>query len=231
MMGRLNAASVKFDAGRGGLPELTPQDIAGAVGMIKDPLARAVFCATWWDDGAALTSESVFAQLRARLWEEHGRRALEHTRAKSAAAHAKSEVAAAARTSESERYELARLQAAEKRAGAQSWPMSPEIYPRIVKAVLVELRSPRNCPDCSGRGNVMTATGPRDCTRCATTGKVAYANTRRALALGIDESAYRRIWAPVYEWAFSLVNDMEQQAARELKKAIGNPEVVEENSD
>lgn len=230
MMGRLNAANVRYDVGRGGLPELTPQDIAAAVAMIRDPLAKSIFCWAWWADGAALTNDQVLGQLRARLWGEQGDRALEHTKARWAHAHARSEATARKRITEDDRAQLARLEGIERRAAARTWPASPEVYPRIVRGVLAELTSPRHCPDCAGRGNVSSEFGPRPCPRCASTGTVAYPNTRRAEVLDINESTYRRIWSPVYEWAYALVVDLEQDAARQLARAIGSLNDLHENS-
>jgi hypothetical protein len=239
MMGRLNASNIRYDVGRGGMPELTPQDVAGAVGMIKDPLARAVFCWMWWEDGSQLTSEQVQADLRARLYKEQASRAMEWKMAELALSQAEGDYAARRRPTDDDKAAVSRLRAQEKRAKAHAWPGSPSVYPLIIKGVLDEYRSPRNCPDCGGRGNVASQFGPRDCARCDASGKVAHTNVKRAAALRIDESAFRRLWSPVYEWAFSMVRDLEQEAARHLAAAIGSrddsPEAREtalsENSD
>jgi len=49
--GRLNPTNIRYDLGRDGVPDPMATDITGAVAMIRDPLARAVFCALWWQDG------------------------------------------------------------------------------------------------------------------------------------------------------------------------------------
>lgn len=42
LLGRLEPTGPKFDIGRGGIPQLTPQDIAAALGMCEDKFARAM---------------------------------------------------------------------------------------------------------------------------------------------------------------------------------------------
>ena len=64
LMARLNASTVRFDIGRGGVPEFTPQDIAGSLAFVRDELAREVFCAIWAPDLARLARGEILARLR-----------------------------------------------------------------------------------------------------------------------------------------------------------------------
>lgn len=59
LMARLGPSSVKLDAGRGGTPDLTNQDIAAALGMVPTGLGRELLEACWWPDGAALRSHRL----------------------------------------------------------------------------------------------------------------------------------------------------------------------------
>ncbi len=47
LLARLNPTTVRYDIGRGGMPELTPQDIAGALAMVPAGLGRELICRLW----------------------------------------------------------------------------------------------------------------------------------------------------------------------------------------
>jgi len=52
LLARLNPTTCRLDIGRGGVPELTNIDIAGALGMVKDRLGRALLELLYWDSAA-----------------------------------------------------------------------------------------------------------------------------------------------------------------------------------
>src|ERR1700684_3270264 len=47
LLGRLEASTVKFDIGRGGIPQLTPQDVAAALGLCEDKFAATIYHAAF----------------------------------------------------------------------------------------------------------------------------------------------------------------------------------------
>ncbi len=54
LLARLNPSTIRYDTLPGGVPELTAQDIAHALGLVPVGLGREVLQACWWPDGAAL---------------------------------------------------------------------------------------------------------------------------------------------------------------------------------
>ena len=222
IVARLNTPNVRFDVGAGGLPELTAQDIAGALAFVQDPLAREVFCLLWWPAGARLTRASVLAQLRTLVWQEQSDRAMAFCDASNRSLHAAEELRqarAGADTAELRRV-LAFAEAKAHAARRQLWPRTVETYSLLVLGVLDELGATRNCPRCDGRETIATPLGPKTCERCSGTGKVSYTNVARAAALGVDESTYRKTWAGVYDWLYFKANDMEQAAAETIRRNL-----------
>jgi hypothetical protein len=226
IMARLNVKNVRYNIGAGGIPNLTDQDVAAALGMVRDALGRGVLTLLWWPDGAALEREDIERQLRARMWDEFSRRQRAQQLARLDHHIAAGELAAlegVRRPSslDAERREVARLAAVESAARAAAWPSQPERYQSALRAVLDEIRSPRHCSTCRGRGAVSTPSGPRVCNCCAGAGVRARSNCWRAERIGIDEAAFRRTWAGIYGWTHAMVQDLESSAARDFARALG----------
>jgi hypothetical protein len=223
LMGRLNAATCRFDIGRGGIPDLTPQDIAAALAMVEDPFAREVFCAVWWPDGAKLTSMALQSLLRSALVTEYGRRARELTAAKLDLHIIECEIAARRNVSWQDRNERAAAAAKVECLRKKQWPWTPAMYGRICAAAIEERRRHIHCHRCKGLGVwEATESSPAvECDACSGTGSGAITQVDRAKAIGINESAYRNTWGSAYEWTINLVSGMEAKAAKKLERALG----------
>lgn len=224
LMGRLNAATCRFDIGRGGIPELTPQDIAAALAMVEDPMAREVFCAIWWPDGAKLTVAALQARLRSALVSEYGRRAKDLTAARLELHIIECEIAARRNVSSADRSERAAAAAKVESMRRKQWPWTPAMYGKICMAAVEERRKHLHCAKCNGRGTFeATEHSPAiECAGCAGTGAGSITKVDRAKALGIDESAYRSVWGGAYEWAINLIARLESRAAAEIGRALGD---------
>lgn len=207
LLARLNAANCRFDIGRGGIPELTPQDIAGALGMIEDAFARDVFTAVWWPDGGRLRMRALDAAIGALQFGEWRERAERLTDAQLTVAQAE---LGSGRV-------IAEAHAMLDRARAAMWPALCEPpYAAIRKAVLHEIASPRHCSTCSGRGQVKAGELVMQCAACEGSGTSPTSDRRRAWMIERDESAYRKRWKEVYEWTFAKVSEAEREGAREF---------------
>ena len=221
IMTRLNAATARYDVARGGVPEYTAQDVAGALALVADPLARDVFCCLWWPDSTALNRDNLLKALRDRIWKEFSRRHRTAQVARLDLHIAEGELAARRSPSEHDRREHEARQAAWERAHRQVWPGTMATYPQLLRAVLTEFASPRHCATCKGRGSVAGASGPRLCASCGGQGEKSQSKAWRANAIGMTEANYRQSWEPVYEWTYSLVSDLEATAGRQLADALG----------
>lgn len=222
LLARLNVPTIRYDTVRGGTPELTSQDIAGALGMLSDPLAREVLCACWWPDGAQLRRSQLEDLLRQKMLAEYSRRSLQAQMAKLEFHIAESGWVAKHTRTEHDRRELSSARAKMEAARVEQWPWNVEVYNRIVAAVIEELRSQHACSHCAGRGVIVpkAIAAVTTCARCHGSGQAPLPKTARARALGITESAYRSVWAAAYEWTYALISDLECDAARTLTNTL-----------
>lgn len=214
LMARLNPSTVKFDMGRGGIPELTNQDIAHALGLIPAGLGRDVFEACWWSDGAARRRHSLRDGVVALVMPELRRQQKRLDDARVEVGLAKvcmgwSGAVTAAQRAELERAE-GRLQALKDRA----WPVTTlESLPTLAAAAINEIAKRPHCECCQGRTVVILADLLVSCQACRGTGVAPISDRKRAAAIGRDEAAYRRHWKPVYEWLLAELREAEQEAA------------------
>lgn len=217
LMARLNPKNVRFDVGAGGIPELTSIDVAHALGTVSAGLGRELLCRMWWPAGASVNARQLDDMLKAvQLAEWSKREAAMYQGLAAIASHEGGD-------------SLRRAQTRYQQAHADRWPkwvMSVDtgypnpVYPRIRRAVLLEMADPRQCPTCGGSGDVLAGEVKRACERCEGRGQVAHGNTRRADELRILESTYRQTWARPYEWLLARCNDTLRVAANQLEAAV-----------
>lgn len=220
LVARLNPATARFDIGRGGIPELTPQDIAAALAFVPSGLGRELFMRLWWPDGAKLSESALAESFACAVRAEFARR---HRALQVAVLDlhiASEDQSTRATRSDAAERELMRLQAAVASAKAQAWPHNPEMHVRIRRAVIDELSRPNHCGKCGGLGEVMDGSLRKTCDGCAGKGVVPVSDRSRAERIGRDESSYRSTWRPMYEWAYALARDLELEAARALGRAL-----------
>lgn len=206
---------------RGGFNQdaITPQDIAGALAFIRDPLAREIFCSIWWPDGALRARAELERFLHDRLVREQGERAR-------ALAIAKLELHLV--QTNLDRYDTGKreedgkrllrpYQRARDRAQRRAWPALSPAYASIVSAVLVEIADPDHCAACAGRGFVMVGELAKRCGACVGEGTIATSDRERAESTGITLSAYQQRWKWPYEWLHRRCQKLERVAAATMR--------------
>jgi hypothetical protein len=214
LVAKLNAGSARLDGGgRGGVPEYTAQDIAAAIGMVSDVLARNVFCAVWWPDGGHLTwkqLDSQLAMLQFGEWRERADALVTAQLVHAQALYREDEAA------------VSRAAIQLTRARASMWPpLHEDAYREVRMAVIVELRATRTCPACNGRGTLRDRDLVIACGSCGGGGKIAVSDAKRAAWLKRNESTYRRNWRDVYEWTFTEVSEIEKKGREAIEIALG----------
>lgn len=224
MMARLNPATIRFDVGSGGTPELTSQDVAAALGMVRDDFARDVFTAIWWPAGAALSAQDLLHRIRDKLLAEYSARCRECEIAKLELHIGQAEFAARRVHKDEDRRELSRLEARANSATRHRWPSEMTVYPKIAYAVLAELAKHPLCERCQGHGQVLDHGLVRACPRCEGRCIEHDHDARRAMMLDKERSAYVKTWKPVYEWLFEVVSSAESDAARDVAHALARDE-------
>jgi hypothetical protein len=210
LLARLNPASARYGAVGGGVPELTPQDIAAALAFVPAGIGREIICRLWWPDGAALAAKDLDRMLMDAQLGEWKRRMDAMVTSQIAVAVADSLVARS--------RALARLDAAR----AHLWPRlgSESCYAAIRGAVLAEIAAASHCTKCDGRGHLMENARIVSCQPCFGSGIIKFGDRARAASIDRDESTYRRAWKPVYEWTERLCQDAVGPASRSLREAL-----------
>lgn len=215
-LAKLNPKNVRFDVGAGGIPELTPQDIAAALGCVEDGIGRELLCQVWWPDGAKLSEYHLLA-----LMTDIQR--LEWQRREDAMVDAMLAVAM---------YGGSKGQAAYTTAHAARWPSMVRVehglaivapgYEHVRHAVIAEMKGLGLCPGCGGRAAVRIESGQVCiCPRCLGSGHMAISERARAEACGMSWTTYRDTWAPVYEWTALICTESLQRAGTQFVDRIG----------
>ncbi len=224
LMGRLGPTTVKFDTGRGGVPALTNQDIAAALGMVPAGLGRELLEALWWPESGARRSQRVRQAVIALVAPEYIRQqqALSLARTEFGIAKACMGWAGGAVT-DAQRVERSRAEAKLEAVRALCWPNNTmEQLGALTAAVISEMAGAENCDACDGR-RVQAAhdgSGVVQCECCDGTGLEALSGRKRAIAIGADKSAYQRFWQPVYEWMLERMRGAEREAAEAFNRAL-----------
>ncbi len=221
LMARLGPTTVKFDTGRGGVPTLTNQDIAAALGMVPAGLGRELLEACWWPDGAALRRhklrDAVIALITPEL--QRQQRRLADARTDLGLAEVCIGWSGAATVEQRENRDRARQRLGQVKA--QCWPINTlESLPTLASAVINEIAKRSNCSSCEGRGQKMVGELRVVCNACGGSGVCPVSDRRRAAALGRDESTFRERWRGVYEWMLQKFTEAEQEAGWHLSRAL-----------
>lgn len=234
LMGRLYPPGMKYAAGFAGKPTLAPEDIAGALGFVRDRFARETFCTLWWPEGASLTRQQYDLELRNRQMEEWVRRQRVLVTARLAVdvahdvvidSHGRTRNTLTAARGELEDARRKAWPAWQRPLRIGEVPQKPSRYAAIRKAVLVEISAPRSCKVCAGRGHVRAEALVVKCESCAGTGQRGHSERRRAETLGLVGQSFER-WAVVYEWTYQLCKSADEKAASVLKANLESDEVV-----
>lgn len=215
-LAKLNPKNVRFDVGAGGIPELTPQDIAAALGCVDDGIGRELLCQVWWPDGAKLSEHHLLAILT-------DVQRLEWQRREDAMLDAMLAVAM---------YGGSKGQAAYASAHASRWPALVRIdhglavpaagYAHVRLAVIAEMKGLGLCPGCSGRAAVRIESGQVCiCPKCLGSGHMAISERARADACGMSWTTYRDTWADVYDWTAMICTESLQRAGAQFVDRIG----------
>lgn len=222
MLARLHAGTARYEVARGGVPNLTRTDVAGALGMVPAGLGREVLEACWWPDGAALRRQKLrdaivalvapeLRRQRNRLWEA----GLDLQLARQAASWSCTGMTHA------QRVEIERAEDRLERVSLACWPKSTmESLPSLAGAVLSEIAKANHCDCCQGRGERRVRELLEPCSQCEGAGVIPVSDRKRAKAIGRDEASFRRNWKPAYLWMLDRLRDAEQLAARQLGAAL-----------
>jgi hypothetical protein len=210
LLARLNPGTMNLRGGGAGGPDLSPEDIAGALGFVPAGLGREVLCFLWWPLGASLKPAQLMREVALIQAREHARLAAALRNATDRLVDLELVYYSSRLAPPELRGEIQRAARDRDAAREQSWSYQPEVYANISRAVLAEMAGTTLCPACKGDG----------CAHCDGTGAIAISARQRAEAIGRDEAAFRKRWARVYDFTYRRLRDAEQQAARTMARAL-----------
>lgn len=210
LMARLNPKNVRFDVGQGGLPDLTPQDIAAALAFVPEGLGREMVMRVWWPDGAKLSAidlDTLIMEAQLEEWMSRARAMLDAQL-----------LEAMATTTHQKRYAKLRIETAKLRM----WPRlgGESCYGPIRKAVLAEISAETKCPACQGRAVRLVDRRISVCIDCEGQGHQRVSDRARAEMIGKDHKAYQRVYGKVYEWTFGLCRDAMAPAVEKFMEVV-----------
>ncbi|MCO5546511.1 hypothetical protein R3J36_03260 [Xylella fastidiosa subsp. multiplex] len=221
LLARLNPSTIRYDTLPGGVPELTAQDIAHALGLVPAGLGREVLQACWWPDGAALRRGPLRDAAVALVVPEIRRQQQRLLEARTDVGIVKACMGWTRATTSAQQAALRRAEERLDKLKAHLWPQATlEMLPVLVAAVVDELSTPQLCPCCHGRGERRVGALVKVCTACGGSGAVPASDRKRAAAIGRDESTYRTTWRSLYEWLLERMGVAERQAATQLQEAL-----------
>ncbi|EWG13268.1 hypothetical protein P910_003484, partial [Xylella fastidiosa Mul-MD] len=220
LLARLNPSTIRYDTLPGGVPELTAQDIAHALGLVPAGLGREVLQACWWPDGAALRRGPLRDAAVALVVPEIRRQQQRLLEARTDVGIVKACMGWTRATTSAQQAALRRAEERLDKLKAHLWPQATlEMLPVLVAAVVDELSTPQLCPCCHGQGERRVGALVKVCTACGGSGAVPASDRKRAAAIGRDESTYRTTWRGLYEWLLERMGVAERQAATQLQEA------------
>jgi len=209
LLARLNPTTCRFDMGRGGVPELTNIDIAGALGMVKDRLGRALLELLYWDSAAPGARDTlvgiVYPEIVERIREQ--REAMVDAELRELKVETAQEAAEARRIAD--------------RIKAQCFPADRAKILAVVWGVVIELGKPTHCPRCNGRGSFLHEALRVVCDSCSGTGRAPHSERARAEFCGLPWSTYCS--PPIrslHRWVSIRLGNAASDAERELWAAL-----------
>lgn len=213
LLGRLETQSSRPELTRGGIPQLTPQDIAAALGMCPNRQAADVYQAFVGESSTAKELDRLVAGIQFEEWRNRADRLVNAQLAEAAAI-------LDASFDRPERLQRARLMLSGARAAM--WPALVEpMYAGLRRAVIVDLRSPKFCPVCNGRKSVLIGELVVECQPCLGTGRKQLSSRKRAAEIGVSHSGYIRTWGPVYDWTLNKIQELISEGRSQFKAALG----------
>lgn len=191
-LSRLNPATMRFDADRGGgLPGLTSIDIAGALGMVPAGLGRDLMELLYGPDPSKQDIYRVFERVCKLAMDESSSRVRMHCEARTLWGLSESLAGFHQNRTGATRHHLAELKTKMQDARKRLWPdRLHEVLPILVGLLIGFMKGER------------------------------LSSRERARRMGMDESTYRERWSDVYEWLLWKMLDAEQEAARTFGKVL-----------
>lgn len=214
LLAKLSLRTMPLDFGTGGgKVELTPQDVAAALGMCRDKFAVMVFLRS--QDVRLPELADLDRQLATRQWNEWRERADALVMAQLQLAEAQQMwgLRAEFRTRKAENAIAA--------AKAMMWPaLREDIYGSIRRAAIEEVCDPKHCRRCNGRKQFFSGELQVVCPVCGGSGQRSRSVNAIARMCSVGKWAFTNTWKPVFDWTESTLRDALKIGREEFRVRI-----------
>lgn len=202
--------------GSGGRSEVSKEEILGAVGMIEDKFAEAMFLLR--SNSSMAGQRECHRMLRDLQFDEWARR-------EDAVLNAELAKQVALDFHGAERIRRTRdavgmLEAAKAKRWP-SWQRNLQRYTDIRTLALTELSGTSICMCCNGRGAVRAGALVIKCPRCAGTGRQSKTPSYRARCLGMALTSFLRKWMPIFDWTLDKCSRSAKAADDRFRENLG----------
>lgn len=209
LLARLNPTTCRLDVGRGGVTELTNIDIAGALGMVKDRLGRAMLELLYWDAQTPGARDAlvgvVYPEIVDAIREQ--REALVDAELRELTVETAQEAAEARRIVD--------------RVKSACFPADRAKILAVIWGVVIELGKPTHCPRCNGRGTFLHDALLMTCIACDGRGRQPHSERARAEFCGLPWSTYcSPAVRSLHKWVTIRLGNAVADAERELWAAL-----------
>lgn len=219
----LNPQTCRMDVGRGGMPSLTPQDVAAALGIARgrEPLGVEIILQRSAPDLAAASGRERRQMIVDMVIREHTRR----QRALVMAGEAKLTAELRAEFRQATRCDVSTARQRHEEARAAAWPKLGQTWARMIDLIDLELAASGKCKTCGGTGEVWVPTGTgvqarAQCRACSGTGAQPVSGRKRAEHMGITESTWRQCWQAPHDWVTAECERSRLAARRIASRAL-----------
>lgn len=211
LIARLNPSTIRFDTGRGGIPDLTAQDIAAALAMVHNKTGAGMlqYLHCWTEREQFRFEVEIFRMMR----EQCIRRADELVNSQLRY------YLTAGRKGTLEN--LSRVVAEQGKQWPSYTPESAGMYARLVMAVLSEIAGGATCKTCNGHGKLPSTEGTKECQECGGTGRAGDSQRVRAARMRLSQRGYAQSWQEPYHWLFSELMGAMNEANSQFRQALG----------
>lgn len=247
-MAKLNPRSVPLLGSRGGMPDITPEDVAGALGLAcsRGPgprLAVLVVALRWWPGLMEGAQQTVAYRELIHRDRGTGKKWVEKIPVEAPAeSPAFQFVASLIATRLHDLFVKHVRPESVTRTRGDVQPRLPDgLYARVThpataaawaRVVIGEFRHPRHCTTCTPWGMAGQIPVPAEehgkvvevrwdtCPNCAGAGALGWGSGRRAKALGIRRQDFAAYLADTHEAALTLLRELEWRGVRFIKRCL-----------
>lgn len=217
LLAMLSPKSSGLRIGNGGVPDITREDVTGALGIAEsvDRVGVKIYLAAYApQESIPRDILDVLSAVQLEEWRNRSERLM----------HAQIAEAHASRLQRGHEKNVAIERACMMMAGAKAamWPhITGDTWGLISQTIVAEMRCNRVCDDCKGSQFVRTNDRMTPCEKCSGTGRIRISDRQRAIALKLNPSSYMRVWRPPYEWMNRFMFDAASRGRRAFSNGLG----------